>query len=130
MKINYFLLTPKGYKLKQFDTKQTTLLDKAFEEVGYYNLDTFSPWLPAKYVIIYDDGECTDMDENKLASELTKCNEYGNAMVIKVNRKYQTRDSYQGVKNLNKKDIKQFKELFDTIIEVKKWNLKNYGNIC
>ena len=95
------------------------MLDVAFDEVGNYNSDTFSPWLPSKYVIIYDDGDCCREKYNTLASELTGHNEYSNAMLIKVNHKYKTRDSYEGVKCLNKKEIRNFKELFDHILEVR-----------
>lgn len=119
MIIKYFLITPKGYALKEFDTNQCSLLDKAFEEVGYYNLDTFSPWLPSKYVVIYDDGDCSHEDKNIIASELTTFNECANAMLIKVNKEYKTRDSYVGVKSLSRKDIKNFTDLFNHILEVK-----------
>lgn len=119
MTIKYFLITPKGYALKEFDTNQCSLLDKAFEEVGYYNLDTFSPWLPSKYVIIYDDGDCPNEDKNIIASELTTFNECANAMLVKVNNKYKTRDSYVGVKSLSRRDIKNFTDLFNHILEVK-----------
>lgn len=119
MKVKYFLITPKGYELKQFNTKQSNLLDIAFEGVGYYNLDTFSPWLPSKYVIIYNDSECKESKNNLLCSELTKCCDYDNAMLVRVNKKYKTRDSYTGVKSLSRRDIKNFANLFDHILEVK-----------
>lgn len=119
MNVKYFLLTPEGFEIKQFNTKETALLDIAFKEVGNYNLDTFLPWLPSKYIVIYDDGDCEGKKENLLASELTRQHEYANAILVKVKKNYKTRDSYSGIKSLSRRDVINFSTLFNHIQEVK-----------
>lgn len=112
--IKYIIVHSDGHaEVKQYNSKETNLFSVATKELKDVHLDTLIPCLPSKFKMVYCDGE--EDTYNKVASSLMNIDEYGNAIIIKTNRKYKTHGNYNGVKSLSKKDIKNLVELLEYI---------------